>query len=352
MNDVTPSRGVAIGLLTATVAASAIWFLTTGPGWREIPFLFAVFSLAITGWLLAVRRPGHSIGWLLLTAGLMFAIASAAEWIVQLGPSPEVNEVILSVVLFAGLGLVLGPLLVLFPTGRPPNRRWWWVVWAGAAYVPAAVIGNLWIPSLVGVAAFFLFGSLAGGVASLVRRFRVGDSTEREQLKWFISAAALLPIAVMLGELPNQFLQATTVPVAMGLLPIAIAVAVLRYRLYEIDRIISRTVTYGVLTAVLAGVYLGAVFVLGRVLPSQDELAVAGSTLLAAALFTPLRQRVQGLVDRRFNRSRYDSEATMESFSRHLASQVNLGQVARELELVAGATMQPANLSVWVRERT
>lgn len=352
MHDVTRARVVAIGLLTATVAASAIWFLTTGSGWRDIPFLFAVSSMTITGWLLAVRRPDHSIGWLLSTAGLMFAIVNAAEWIGQLGRSPEVNEVILSVVLFAGLGLVLGPLLVLFPTGRPPNRRWWWVVWAGAAFVPAAVIGNLWIPSLVGVAAIFLFGSLAGGVASLVSRFRMGESTEREQLKWFISAAALLPVAVMLGELQNESLQATAVPVAMGLLPIAIAVAVLRYRLYEIDRIISRTVSYGVLTAVLAGVYLGAVFVLGRMLPSQGEVAVAGSTLLAAALFNPLRRRVQGVVDRRFNRFRYDSEATMESFARRLASQVNLGQVARELELVASVTMQPANLSVWVREST
>jgi hypothetical protein len=317
-----------------------------------VPYLFAVFSLAITGWLLAIRRAHNTIGWLLLTAGLLFAMVNLDELFTRWARRPEMVEVVLSVVLFAGLGLVLGPLLVLFPTGRPPSRRWWWVVWAAVAYVPAAVLGNLWFPFLVDVAAIPLLLSLLGGVASLVRRFRTGRSIERQQLKWFISAAALLPIAVSLGELDNQLLQATTVPIAMGLLPIAIAVAVLRYRLYEIDRIISRTVTYGLVTAVLATVYLGAVFVLGRVLPSQGELAVAGSTLVAAALFNPLRRRTQGVVDRRFNRSRYDSQMTMESLSRRLASQVDLAEVARELESVAGDTMQPANVSVWVRGRS
>lgn len=125
-------------------------------------------------------------------------------------------------------------------------------------------------------------------------RYRRGQGLERQQLKWFVSAAALLPAAIAVGESDDQSLQSVALPIAMGLLPIAIALAIFRYRLYEIDRIISRTVTYGLVSAVLAGVYLGAVFVLGRLLPIDGDLAVAGSTLLAAALFSALRRAIQG----------------------------------------------------------
>jgi hypothetical protein len=171
---------------------------------------------------------------------------------------------------------------------------------------------------------------------------------------------ALLALAVLvaaIGSLIPEFTGGedpgddiwTIAYVVMLSFPIAFGVAVLRYRLYEIDRIISRTVTYGLVSTVLIGVYLAAVFVLGTVLPRQGELAVAGSTLLAAALFNPLRRRVQAIVDRRFNRSRFDTERLIEGLSRRLSSEVDLAELGRELQLVASHTMQPANVSVWLR---
>ena len=135
----------------------------------------------------------------------------------------------------------------------------------------------------------------------------------------------------------------------MGLLPVAITLAVLRYRLYEIDRIISRTVTYGLVSAVLVGVYLGAASLLSNLLPSEGDLAVAGSTLLAAALFSPVRKRIQGVVDYRFNRSRVNTAVTMESLARRLASEVDLSQLETELQLVVHQTMQPTMVSIWLR---
>ena len=339
----------ATAILAATIGLAAIAASDESVDWFDLPFGFAIASFAITGWLLAVRQPENSIGWLLSVAGLLFGLGGAGTVIGQWAEVPELGELVASVCLFASLGLVLGPLLVVFPTGRPPGRDWWWVAWSAAAYVPAAVIGNFEVPWLIGLAALFLFAAVGGGVASLVIRYRRGGSLERQQLKWFLSAAALLPIAIVLGEENNQLLQAITVPIAMALLPVAITLAVLRYRLYEIDRILSRTVTYGLVSAVLVGVYLGAVFLLSNLLPSEGDLAVAGSTLLAAALFSPVRKRIQSVVDHRFNRSRINTALTMESLARRLASEVDLSQLAKELQLVAHQTMQPTMVSIWLR---
>jgi hypothetical protein len=194
-------------------------------------------------------------------------------------------------------------------------------------------------------------------VVDLFVRFRRSRGVERQQCRWFFAAVGTFPILFLLATiLEEQIIGVDGFDPTVVVFPLwgngtaaAIAVAVTRHGLYEIDRIISRTVTYGLVTAALVGVYLGAVFVLGNLLPLQGELAVAGSTLLAAALFNPLRRRIQGVVDRRFNRSRYDAEVTMEGLSRRLASQVDLSEVARELEQVVRETMQPVHVSVWVR---
>jgi predicted PurR-regulated permease PerM len=178
---------------------------------------------------------------------------------------------------------------------------------------------------------------------------------ERNQIKWVALARLVLVLALVVvfatvGFSSTQsFLADVLLALAFTTIFFAVAIAVLRYRLYEIDRIISRTVSYGLVSAVLIGVYLGAVFVLGNLLRLQGELAVAGSTLLAAALFNPLRRRVQHLVDRRFNRSRFDTERTMEGLSRRLSSQVDLLELGRELQVVAHQTMQPTTVAVWLR---
>lgn len=196
---------------------------------------------------------------------------------------------------------------------------------------------------------------------SLVVRRRHSTGVERAQLGWVVLPLAFLAlsigitlIAVLIPELTGGEDPGDdawiVVYLAMLSFPIAFGVAVLRYRLYDIDRFISRTVSYGLVTAVLVAVYLGAVFVLGSLPPLQGEFAVAGSTLLAAALFNPLRRRIQNAVDRRFNRSRFDAQLTMEALSRRLATEVDLSALGLELEHVAQQTMQPSNVSVWVRE--
>ena len=142
----------------------------------------------------------------------------------------------------------------------------------------------------------------------------------------------------------------TPVYVTLLLLPLSFGVAILRYRLYSIDRIISRTVSYGLLTAALLSVYLGTVFILSAILPDQGDLAVAGSTLLAAALFNPVRIRVQRWVDRRFNRARFDAEVTLEALNRRLATEVDLSALSREVIAVVSQTVQPVTSAIWLRK--
>ncbi len=221
---------------------------------------------------------------------------------------------------------------------------------------PVSVLPSwVWLPSYL-----VLVVILIGGAVSLVVRRRHSTGVERAQLGWVVLPLAFLVLSIvvtliwitvaeaMQGEDPGDG-PWIIVYLAMLSFPIAFGVAVLRYRLYDIDRIISRTVSYGLVTAVLVAVYLGAVFVLGSLPPLQGEFAVAGSTLLSAALFNPLRRRIQNAVDRRFNRSRFDAQLTMEALSRRLANEVDLSALGLELEQVAHQTMQPSNVSVWVR---
>ncbi|HEY3428804.1 MAG TPA: hypothetical protein VGK83_09075, partial [Acidimicrobiia bacterium] len=192
-----------------------------------------------------------------------------------------------------------------------------------------------------------------------VRRRRA-TGTERAQLAWVVFPLALLGVVAVLTTAAILLSIATGngdpgdeiwVPVYLVFLtfPIAFGVAILRYKLYEIDRIISRTVSYALLTAVLATLYLAAVFVFGAIFPQQSDLAVAASTLLAAAAFNPVRRRIQRAVDRRFNRSRFDAERTLEALTRRLASEVNLDEFGRELRRIAIETLQPRALAIWLR---
>jgi hypothetical protein len=202
--------------------------------------------------------------------------------------------------------------------------------------------------------------TLIGGATSLVIRRRHSRGLERAQLGWVVLPLALLATSILVTVIVVMVPQALgretpgddawiVVYLSMITFPVFFGVAVLRYRLYDIDRIISRTVSYGLVTAVLVAVYLGAVFILGSLPPLEGELAVAGSTLLAAALFSPLRRRIQNAVDRRFNRSRFDAQLTMEALSRRLATEVDLTALSLELEHVALQTLQPADVQVWVR---
>jgi hypothetical protein len=271
----------------------------------------------------------------------------------------------------------LALLLMVFPTGRLPSRRWRPVAWAaGAVFVLAALSSPLLpgspadglrpnpiaIPALEGVlrlayatANAVLFGVILAALVSLVVRFRRATGVERQQLKWFAYGTALLlllptagAVGARLGDTAGNLLVAAIV----SALPVTIGIAVLRYRLYDIDRLVNRTVVYGLLTVLLAGVYAGLVFALSQLLNPADQqsaLAVAASTLVVAALFQPARRRIQGLVDRRFNRRRYDAARTVAAFSARLRDQIELGTLSTELLAVVDQTVQPVQVSLWLR---
>jgi hypothetical protein len=197
--------------------------------------------------------------------------------------------------------------------------------------------------------------------ASLLLRFRRARGVERQQLRWLVLAAALaaavlaatlLALAVgLVGSTGDEVLLGWVSAVVLGLMPLATGAAILRYRLYDLDRIVSRTVAYGLLTVLLGGGYAVVVLGLGQLLGRDSTLVVAGATLAVAALFQPARRRVQGAVDRRFNRRRYDAARTIQGFSTRLREQVDLDALTAELLVVADQTMQPTRVSIWLRPR-
>jgi drug/metabolite transporter (DMT)-like permease len=200
---------------------------------------------------------------------------------------------------------------------------------------------------------FFVIGLAAIAILSLVLRRRKSTGTERQQYRWLLLGASLFVLISAAGQvLPEDSMFEVLWLVGGSAIPICICVAVVRYRLFEIDRVISRTVGYVLVVGVLGLVFLGAVTLLTWVSPAESQLAVAGSTLVVAALFNPLRKRLQGWVDRRFNRSKYDAERVMEHFAGSLQDRVDEDELVRGWVGVVSATMEPAAASVWVRGRS
>jgi hypothetical protein len=258
--------------------------------------------------------------------------------------------------------------LLVFPDGRLPSPRWRWAAWLAGAGVAVMTLGMAastlgdpvrialseeepgGLPGLVlDVSVIAAAVSFLAALVSLAQRWRRARGNEREQLKWVAFAAGLALVAnivLQIFQLPGLGL------VGVVLVPVGAAVAILRYRLYDIDRIISRTLGYGLLTALLGLVYVAGVFVFGRLLNpggKPSELAVAASTLAVAALFQPARRRVQAAVDRRFNRARYDAARTVAAFSARLRDQIDLDTLSTELLAVVDQTMEPTQVSFWLR---
>ncbi|MDQ3097686.1 MAG: hypothetical protein M3Q61_05915, partial [Chloroflexota bacterium] len=274
---------------------------------------------------------------------------------------------------------------LLFPTGRPPSARWRPLLWASftglvmyslaAAFAPGPLAGATEFENPFGVAflgeapgvlarEIVFFGQIAlslACLASIVVRYRHARSLERQQLKWFTGAFALIFLVLFSGSIAEGFglpvpplLWQFLWPLSITAIPIAIGIAILRYRLYDIDLLINRTLVYGALTAALAATYFAAVAVLQnalRPLTGGSELAVAGSTLAVVALFAPLRSRIQRVVDRRFSRSRYDAARTLDAFSARLRDEVDLDAVRADLLGAVRETVRPAHAGVWLRER-
>jgi hypothetical protein len=365
--------GLALGLIGVALAVNAAYAV------RSFVGVLVVLSLAFltVGAFLAGRRPANAVGWLLLGWGMVMAFATFTSSYVERGvvsdpgslPGPAWVAWAEAVVWHPAFSL-LAFLLLLFPHGRLPSRRWrpfaylvvtvYLTLSLSAAFSPGAV--ELYYPEVtppvqlpVAALADPLFGTLLGvlGVCllSLVLRLRRASGEERQQVKWFVYTVVTVILIFVVSTL---MIGAGVLFPLFGLIPVAVAIAVFKYRLYEIDRLINRTLVYGLLTALLVGVYAGLVFLLGRLLDpatGDSALAVAASTLAVAALFQPARRRLQGLVDRRFNRGRYDAAQTVERFSGRLRDQVDLDTLSAELLGVVDHTVQPASASLWLRRR-
>jgi len=348
------------------------------------PVTLAVVSAATVGALVASRRPAHPVGWLLLGVGLAVATNVLVEPYVKYGlevrPGSVPGARYLVPILYSSypVGLACaGFVLLLTPTGSPPSPRWRW--WARATVAAPVLIvlgfavqpdplapdylGNpLAVPAL---APALLVAALAGmavvgvgllaGAVSLVLRFRHARGVERLQLRWLALAAAVASalllaglLAVILGRDPVVL---ASLSLCLALLPLATGAAILRYRLYDLDRIISRTLAYGLLTVMLGLGYAAVVLGLGRLLPEGSSLVVAAATLAVAAVFQPARRRLQAVVDRRFNRRRHDAARVIEGFGARLRVQVDLDGLTAEMLEVVHQTMQPTRASLWLRRR-
>jgi uncharacterized membrane protein YhdT len=354
--------------------------------------LTAVFYPTV-GAIVASRRPENPVGWLLCLYGLVISISYfCAEYAIYALlaepnslPAAEVLVWIVSWMLSIIVGLP-ALLYLLFPTGRLPSRRWRWVAWLIAALVLAGVITSafssgalmgvlgpirnpLGIEGFTGVYKALLYFispvALSAVVLSVFMRLRRAAGVERQQIKWFAYAAAASVMATSLAYLVPGVIDTPLWFERMGFalniafipaIPIAIGIAILRYRLYDIDRIINRTLVYGALSATLVALYFGGIVMLQRVFVlltgQQSTLAVVASTLLIAALFTPLRQLIQGFIDRRFYRSKYDARKTLEAFSAQLRNETDLEALSDDLVGVVRETMQPAHVSLWLRPET
>ena len=371
---------LALGLLGSAAGLALGVVHRQGAEHPEELLLWVVFAAyLVVGCLILARRPGNVIGWIFTAVGLLTMIAGLAEVYSRYAnahpgslPGPLVGTWIENWIWIPTILLALVFPLLLFPTGRSLSPRWRPVTWLAVGLTAAyAVLGAL-SPTLelpnkrtvanpIGVTSIDLdAGPLAAvlnglllfvlfaAISSLIVRFRRSQGVERQQLKWFTYAGAL----VLLAPLSNSLLGNISYVLLLAL-PIAVGIAILRYRLYDIDRLINRTLVYGLLTALLAGVYAGVVLILGQVFSGvgrdPPSWAVAGATLAVAALFQPARRRIQAVVDRRFNRRKYNAAKTVEAFAVRLRNEVDLDTLSAELLGVVDQTMQPTQSSLWLR---
>ncbi|HEY6278341.1 MAG TPA: hypothetical protein VIX86_18650 [Streptosporangiaceae bacterium] len=338
---------------------------------------------AAVGIVVAGHQPRNPIGWLLTGEAAFMLLSIAAGGYANLGY--RLGDHGLS---FAGPAmLVLSQLfsdsllgfplvILLFPDGRLPSRRWRWVLWVYLAITGAAVLavsfavlglaighhvvlqanGNLaslgrWSTAwVVPVQAAFLITVAVFWLAAIGRQalsWRRSTGERRQQLKWLASGAAICGVFGIWAIATNSAIWEVLI-LAFAALPVSIGIGILKYRLYDIDRIISRTLAYAIVTGLLIGVYAGVVRLATRVLPFRTPVAVAGATLLAAALFNPLRRRVQRTVDRRFNRARYNADKTVAAFAARLQDVVDLDGVPDDLAGVVVQALEPAHVSVWI----
>jgi hypothetical protein len=352
----------------------------------QVLFAAVLLVFGLVGAVVASRLPANPIGWLFLALALLDAVFELAYGYTHytLSADPGALPGVRWAAWVADWTSPLSPpflvaALLLFPDGRPPGPRWRWVLWLCApllalillqyALAPGPIDEFPSLTNPVGLegarglsdveAEPLAFALLLAAAAALVVRFRRSHGVERQQVKWFAYAASVMAAFLVLASLGDALFggEDSDDSIAAGFLfavcisgvPVAAGIAILRYRLYDIDVVIRRTLVYGTLSATLAAGYLGCVLLSQLVIGAQSDLAIAASTLSMATLFRPARARIQSAVDRRFYRSRYDASRTLEEFGARLRDELDLEALGDDLRGVVEETMQPAHVSLWLR---
>lgn len=357
--------------------------------------LVVVIPFALVGVVVARRQPRNGMGWILLATALFFVLQADASMYTVLDYRLRNGHLF-----FGPLAVLAQPswapaivcmvlALLLFPDARLPLGRWRWMLW------PFLCVSALWALGAFGIAAhalaahsvhitptgdlselsrptgsvawwgvvqnvFFpvIFISGLGSLAKQIISYRGSTGERRQQLKWLLAGGVVFTIGGFFalsgatGGSTLEHIADAIGTIALTALPVFVGIAILKYRLFEIDRLISRTLSYAIITGLLVGVYVGLIALTTRALPLSSPVGVAASTLAAAALFTPLRRYTQRIVDRRFNRAHYDAEETVAAFSSGLRDAVDLDRVQDDLVAVVHLAMQPSHVSVWLRERS
>ena len=359
-------------------------------------FVIAVLAFPVTGVLIATRRPGNRIGWLLLLIGIGWGLAnvsSYSDYVIRLHhphPGAAALGAIGGTAWIVPIGVTGTFLILLFPDGRLPGPRWRAVAWISGSAIVAGLVLGLATPGPMTSAGYphtdNPFGidglgraiddakilillvpvMMVASAVSLIVRFRRARGVAREQVKWLTAAAALVAAIYVMVETTSVAVapEGTHAPtwllalqgvalVSFGLIPAAIGIAILRHRLFDIDRLVRRTIVYAALVACLALIYLAGVFTLESAVRSvaggSSTLAVTVSTLVVALAFQPLRRRIQAAVDRRFYRSRYDSARTLEAFSARMRGEIDLETLTGDVVSVVRDALHPAHATVWLR---
>jgi hypothetical protein len=381
---------VLAGLLVLSALAMLPLFLLSHLGFDSLNALVIGLPCGLVGILVARRQPANPLGWLLLAIALCLTLSTDGSEYALLRYRLGHQHLPLGVAALAvnqlwGAGLqLLGLVVLLFPDGKLTSAWWRGALWAYAGvYVSSVVIlavataqavigrpfqvdvnGGLkitddatgWYGAVAKPLNLLILLFILAFIGRQVFSWRRSSGERRQQLKWLASGAAVVVASAVLIS-SNSAFSVTAWKLATGLawfgfaaLPVSIGVAILKYRLYDIDRIISRTLAYALVTGLLVGVYAGLVLLATQVLRFSSPVAVAASTLVAAALFAPLRSRVQRAVDRRFNRARYNADRIVAAFSDRLKDAVDLATVQDDLVTAASQALEPAHVSVWLRD--
>jgi hypothetical protein len=364
---------------------------SAGDTLSELLIFLSFLAFPLVGALIASRHPKNPVGWICLAVGLFWTLIFLGDSIPGSGPYPVTIAALTQAIWIPPVGLLGIYLILLFPDGKLPSRRWRPLAWFSGVVMVLASLGITFAPGpleghpgvrnpfgLEGIPPWVFTAGIGillllplcmlASALSLVLRYRRSGGEEREQIKWIAFAASVVGLLYLITMVSSLTYSGpwggAGTPLWLGLLqqaalvsftavPIAVGFAVLKYRLFDIDVIINRTLVYGSLTAMLVALYFGGIVLLQRVFVAltgeRSTLAVVASTLLIAALFNSLRKRIQAFIDRRFYRRKYDARKTLETFSTKLRNKTDLEALNHDLVGVVRETMQPAHVTLWLR---